>query len=728
MIKQEFINIFKNRKLLIPILAVLMIPVLYAGMFLWAFWDPYEQLSDLPVAIVNEDHGALLEGEQLSIGKDVTKKLVESEQFHFVEVSKKQGKEALENQDFYMVIEIPSNFSQHATTLLDEHPEKLLIKYKPNEGFNFLSAQIGDTAMERIRAEVNKEVVASYSDKLFDSLMEMGDGFGEAADGAGKLTDGASKLTVGATDLKGYLEKLASGSVELADGSTSLASGTIEASKGANELNTGIGKLSSGASQLYQGADKLSIGASQLQTGVDSYTKGVAQVSNGLTMTNEKEQQLVEAISQLTNGTATANQSVGKLAEGSTQVTAGLETLTNQMTPILETLPKEQQDALKGALDQLQQGSTQVSNGLGELKGGTEQLSVGMNQTSTGAQKLLSAHVELEEGLGTITQSSEALNDGALKLATGTSTLTTKLDDLQKGMASASVGSQKLSGGLQELAQGSSRLNSGASEIALKTDELAAGSSGLIEGTEALSEGSNTLSEKLEEASIEAGKIDANQDTIEMASSPVDVTKSAVNHVPNYGTGFAPYFLSLGLFVGALMISIVFPLVQSAIPPTSGWAWATSKMVVLGVIGVIQALLAVAILLFGLGLEPVNLGWFIVTAVITSFTYLAIVQMLVSILGDSGRFVAILMLILQLTTSAGTFPLELIPQPLQIFNQWLPMTYSVQGFKAAISSTDIGFIQWNNGIMLIFFTSAVVLTIYYFNVLFKHRFSKNQEA
>ncbi|MET0787579.1 MAG: YhgE/Pip domain-containing protein, partial [Paenisporosarcina sp.] len=688
MIKQEFLNILKNRKLLIPILAVLLIPVLYAGMFLWAFWDPYEQLSDLPVAIVNEDLGAVLDGEQLSIGKDVTKKLVESEQFHFVEVSKKQGKEALENQEFYMVIEIPSNFSQHATTLLNEQPEKLMIEYKPNEGFNFLSAQIGDTAVERIRAEVNKEVVASYSDKLFSSLMKMGDGFGEAAVGAEELSDGASKLTVGATDLKGYLEKLASGSVELADGSTSLASGTIEASKGANELNNGLGKLSFGASQLHQGADQLSIGASQLQTGVDSYTKGVAQVSNGLTMANEKEQQLVEAISQLTNGTATANQSVGKLAEGSTQVTVGLETLTNQITSILETLPKEQQDALKGALDQLQQGSTQVSNGLGELKGGTEQLSVGMNQTSTGAQELMSAHVKLEEGLGALTQSSETLNDGAFKLATGTGTLTTKLGDVQKGLSSASAGSQKLSGGLQQLAQGSNRLNSGASEIALKTDELAEGSSGLIEGTESLSKGTSTLSEKLEEASTEAGKLDVNQDTIDMASSPVDVTKSAVNHVPNYGTGFAPYFLSLGLFVGALMISIVFPLIQSALPPTSGWAWATSKMVVLGVIGVIQALLAVAILLFGLGLEPVNLGWFIVTAIITSFTYLAIVQMLVSILGDSGRFVAILLLILQLTTSAGTFPLELIPQPLQIFNQWLPMTYSVQGFKAAISSKD----------------------------------------
>ena len=176
MIKQEFLNIFKNKKLLIPVLAVLFIPVLYAGMFLWAFWDPYDQLNELPVAIVNEDVGAELDGEHLSVGKDVTKKLIEGKQFHFVEVSKEQGEEALENQDYYMVIEIPSNFSQHATTLLDEQPEKLMIEYKPNEGFNFLSAQIGDTAMERIRSEVNKQVVASYSEKLFASISIMGDG------------------------------------------------------------------------------------------------------------------------------------------------------------------------------------------------------------------------------------------------------------------------------------------------------------------------------------------------------------------------------------------------------------------------------------------------------------------------------------------------------------------------------------------------------------------------
>ncbi|MGE6489019.1 YhgE/Pip family protein [Paenisporosarcina sp. NPDC076898] len=728
MIKQEFLNIVKNRKLLIPILAVLFIPVLYAGMFLWAFWDPYEQLNELPVAIVNEDAGAELDGEHITVGKDVTEKLVDSQQFHFVEVSKKQGEEALKNQDYYMVIEIPSNFSQHATTLLDEQPEKLMIEYKPNEGFNFLSAQIGDTAVERIRAEVNKQVVASYSEKLFASITKMGTGYGEAADGAEKLSDGADKLSSGATDLQGYLEQLASGSVQLADGSTELASGTEKASNGATELETGLGKLSEGASQLQQGAGKAADGAGQLQNGVASYTQGVAKVSTGLKKANENEQHLVEAMRQLQQGATMTNQSVGKLAGGSTQVTAGLESLSDQMAPILSSLPAEQQTALKAALEQLKQGSSQVSQGLGELQGGTEQLSGGMSQAASGAENLAAGHQELAKGLSTLTQSSEALNTGATSIATGTDTISTKLGDLKNGLTSASTGSKELSSGLQQLVQGSNKLTSGTSQLASKSGELAAGSTQLVDGTVKLAEGTSTLQGKLAAASAEASEVDANDDTIDMASSPVGVSKSAVNHVPNYGTGFAPYFLSLGLFVGALLISIVFPLVQTAITPTSGFAWATSKMTVLGIVGVVQALIAVAILLFGLGLEPVNLGWFIATAIMTSFTYLAIVQLLVSVLGDSGRFVAIIILILQLTTSAGTFPLELIPKPLQIFNQWLPMTYSVQGFKAAISSTDVAFIQWNIGILLAFFMVAIACTMTYFVIMFKRRYSKVQAA
>ena len=222
MIKAEWLKIFKTRKMLVSIIAVLFIPVMYAGMFLWAFWDPYAGLPNLPVAVVNEDTGAEMDGVKLDLGDTLVDKLIDSEQFNFIEVSKDEAEKGLNSRDYYMILEIPTNFSEHATTLLDDKPSKLVMNYIPNEGLNFLGAQIGETAMDRVRAEVNSQVSATYAEKLFDSIATLGDGFTEAADGSNKLDEGAQKVANGAKDLKGYLEQLASSTVELSNGTDKL--------------------------------------------------------------------------------------------------------------------------------------------------------------------------------------------------------------------------------------------------------------------------------------------------------------------------------------------------------------------------------------------------------------------------------------------------------------------------------------------------------------------------
>jgi len=274
------------------------------------------------------------------------------------------------------------------------------------------------------------------------------------------------------------------------------------------------------------------------------------------------------------------------------------------------------------------------------------------------------------------------------------------------------------------LTEGSDTLQEGTGTLATKSRELADGSNTLVDGTLELDDGVLTLQEKLAEASDTAKEVKPTEKTYDMAGAPVNVEQNGINHVPNYGTGFAPYFLSLGLFVGALLLSIVFPLVEPALKPTGAFAWFSSKVTVLGIVGLIQALISVAIVVFALGMEVVNMPLFILTAIITSYTFIALVQMFVSIFGDAGRFVAILILILQLTTSAGTFPLELIPKPLQIFNTLLPMTYSVSAFKSAISTGDIAFLWTNNGILLGFMVVFLAITFGYFALIFKKRHSK----
>lgn len=215
---QELLSIFRNKKLLIPIIAVLFIPVLYSGMFLWAFWDPYEHLSDLPVAVVNSDSGSTIDGETLELGNDLVEKLKENQDFGFEFVSEEEGTKGLEQQKYYMLIKIPKDFSENATTLMDEHPEKLELVYIPNESFNFLSAQIGGTAAEKIKASVSEKVSETYAETMFDKIGELADGLGQASDGASELNDGAVKLKDGSKELYDNLSVLASKSIEFNQG------------------------------------------------------------------------------------------------------------------------------------------------------------------------------------------------------------------------------------------------------------------------------------------------------------------------------------------------------------------------------------------------------------------------------------------------------------------------------------------------------------------------------
>ncbi|MGA3603103.1 YhgE/Pip family protein [Lysinibacillus agricola] len=727
MIKAEWLKIFKTRKMLVSIIAVLFIPVMYAGMFLWAFWDPYKSLPELPVAVVNEDKGAEMAGVKLDVGKDLVDNLVKSEEFKFIEVSKEEAKKGLNGRDYYMILEIPTNFSEHATTLLDDKPSKLVMNYIPNEGLNFLSAQIGDSAMELIRAEVNTQISTTYAENLFDTITTMGDGFTEAADGSSKLDEGAKSLANGAKDLKGYLEQLASSTVELSNGTDKITKGAGEAAKGANDLSSGLVKLEDGTGQLQKGAQQAATGATTLEQGLSQYTQGVAKVQAGLSTINEKQQQISSGAASIADNAGALNGAANQLTAGSAKVEEGITALSNQLQGMMASLPEEEAAALKQTLAELQAGSASVHNGLNSLSAGTEKLQAGASQVSSGATQIAAGQGEVLAGANALTANSGALVEGAKGLQAGNATLAQKLGELNAGVNTAVTGSKALASGLNELASGSTALNQGTSTLASKSGELAQGSAELADGSSELANGTSTLSSELGEAGEKAGEVHVNKDTYDMVGNPVEIEKESVNHVPNYGTGFSPYFISLGLFVGALMISIVFPLVEPAIRPKNGAAWFTSKVSVLATVGLIQSIGTVVIVKWGLGLEVYSLGHFFLTALLTSYVFLALIQMLVSIFGDPGRFMAIVILILQLTTSAGTFPLELIPEPLQVFNTLLPMTYTVQAFKTCISTGDMSFLMQNYGILLGFLVVFLAITFGYFMLLHAKRYSKVAE-
>lgn len=271
-------------------------------------------------------------------------------------------------------------------------------------------------------------------------------------------------------------------------------------------------------------------------------------------------------------------------------------------------------------------------------------------------------------------------------------------------------------------------MKSSADSMTSGTKQLEEGATEMASGLTALQDGSQELSTKLSDASSESSELSLTDAMVGMFAEPIELDVEPVTDVPNYGTGLAPYFLSLGLYVGAMLLTIVYSVKEPAVRPANGWSWFWSKALTLMAIGMIQALIADAALIFMLKMDIQNISLFIMFSVVTSITYMMIIHFLVATMGNPGRFIAVILLILQLTSSAGTFPSELTPDWLQHVSPWLPMTYSVAGLKDVISSGEFSR-MWNDvGLLAIYAIAFAVLSLTYFIITHrKDRGESNDE-
>lgn len=814
LLRKEFTEIIKSKKILIPIIAVLFVPILYAGMFLWAFWDPYKQLDDLPVAVVNLDKGAVFDGKPIEVGKGLVDNLKDNTSFKWEFVSEKEAEKGMEGRKYYMLVRIPDDFSSNATTLLKDDPKPLNLEYIPNESLNFLSSQIGGTAIEKIKGEVSSTLTKTYAEKMFDSIQDVSKGLADGAEGANKLHDGSSelhdgssKVTDGLHTLQGKSGEMKDGAQKLADGSNKLVDGSGKVTNGLNTLNsktgemqTGIGKLQDGSQKVTAGLNTLVNKSGELKTGTNELAAGMEQLVGGQSQLEGVSQKIEKGLQELDSKVKSsaagleemqakvptilnkvnekidgAEKNVNQL-NGFTQSTAGdaknaAQDVANLQKQI-ESLPKEYQEQLQPYITNAAKSTATVQQKVAVVSGGTKTLneevnqlkgeinqkasemqnklpnSGGINTLTDGITKLMNAQNQFvskfhgfgeglnnaKVGVNKLNKGSDQLIDGVTQLADGSSKVT-------GGLGTLSAGANQMSGGITQLTDGSSQVTTGLGTLNGGLNQMSTGSIQLIDGVNKLADGSGKvtdglvkvndgsgeLAEKLGEGAEKTGEVKGTDKTYDMFASPVKVKTEKMAEVPNYGTGFTPYFLSLGLFVGALLLSIVYPLRDTVGVPKSGFSWFISKFGVLLSVGIIQAIVADVILLFGLGVEVQSIPYFILFSIVTSLAFIALIQCLVTAFGDAGRFIAIITLIIQLTTSAGTFPLELIPKFLQPFNAWLPMTYSVSGLKAVVSSGDFNFMWQNIGMLMIFIVVLSLGTIASLTLMHKRQFKNVAE-
>ena len=427
---KEWKAIFKKPTFIIVMIGISLIPALYNIIFLSSMWDPYGQLSDLPVAVVNNDKEASYNGNSMSIGKDMVSNLKENKTLDFHFVSEEEGKKGLENGDYYMVVTLPSDLSEKAASILTDHPEQMQIDYQTSSGHSFIASKMSDSAMTQLKQSVSTNVTETYTKALFNKMVDLKDGMSQAASGSEKLTDGANQLVTGSQTLTTNLHSLADSSLTFSNGTEQFTKGLSSYVSGVEQLHLGLGNFNSGlvtytgaVSQLDSGLGQLSSkspelvgGVNQLYTGVEAYTGGVSQLNAGLN-------QFSSGVSAYTNGVGSLATGANQLSNQSATLRMGVEQLSEGIQQLSSKL-----DASSGQKDQI----NQLSSGLNQLNQAIQNIDVGDTKQ---LDSVLSSIVSLSNQMLASAQSDKATTLANIQSTAAYQSLTSE----QQAEISASV-------------------------------------------------------------------------------------------------------------------------------------------------------------------------------------------------------------------------------------------------------------------------------------------------
>lgn len=681
MLQAEWKHLFNNKILLISMAVISFIPILYSGFFLGSIWDPYGQTKNLPVAFVNEDKGASLNGKSLNVGESVEKKLKDNHDLGWEFVSKQQADEGVNSGHFYAVVTIPSDFSQKAASITKSEPQQAVINFTTTPAKNYIGSLVSNQAAAKVKSSVSEQITQAYAKGILENLDKLGIGLDAAANGASTLHDGLGRLQSGTQTYVGGVK-------QLAVNQQSLAGGLAQLSDGSRKLQAGLGQLSNNLpteSQLSQ----LSNGMKQLQSGINQLNASVSNPSPVLMAQQNKVETEAQTLVQTMQDSAP-----DLLAAGGTLQTLGTQAAASGSNSTTISLP--QISNISRAFTKTQTIIAQTTTLLNDLQTLTQQLSAQQTQLQAGVS---------------------ALNNGVNQLAPNAITAFNGYNSVRFANNQLLAGSASLTNGLSEAKSGSQKLANGASLLESR-------SGALIDGTSQLANGADTLANKLADASNRIKIQPTGATTQQQIANPVKSEMTEKGNVPNYGYALSPYVLSLSLFVGAIVLNVIYPIRKTFSEQESAIRWWLSKASVAGVAAFMQATILMLVMVFFLGLTPEHPAHFIGAIYLTSFAYMSIVSLLVIVLDNPGRFLAMVLLVLQLGSSEGTFPIQTANGFFQSINPLVPMTYSIRALRQAISGgLDNAFYGGSMWVLAGFLLVANLLTIGFFAYRGKRKFA-----
>jgi len=625
MLKAEFKRMWQHKILLFTILAICIVPSLYAVSFLRGIWDPYGHLNELGMAVVNEDQPVDYNGTTLNIGQEVVDNLKKDDSFDWQFVDKDEAQQGLKDNKYYMVVTLPKDLSAKAATVTNADPEQMNIDYETNGSLNYPIETAGVTAMKTIKEQVSSKITLAYANALVSTIKSSGDQIQTAADGAKQLADGSEQLDSGVAQLQSNMPTLASGVSQLATGGNRLAGGvnTLVSStrQSAFALNSSLPQLqtlNNGANQVSAGAKELAAGANKVSAGVSALKKGTDKID-----TAAMKQQISGAITMIAQNPQILQNDTGKQM---------IENLNKQI---------DQLGALKNGVNQLDASVNDKDNG---LVAGANKVSAGASMVATGTQQTYDAMSKM----------------------------------------SGQLNSNQTNNQLNQLTSGASQLNAGLTSLNNRVPTLTSGVNQLKSGTSQLTSGSSTLQNGLQNGANKIKETPLSDKTAKQIASPVKTTQHKYTSVKNYGHGLASFFLSVALFVGCLMFNYGYPVRKRSQKEGSWFSWFISKAVVGALLATVMAVV-LGLAMQAVGLDVQNPGRYYGSMILYTNALMALSMFLAIAFDNPGRYITMIILILSLGAAGGTFPIATSSHFYQVANKYVPTAREIPVLRSAIT-------------------------------------------
>jgi len=695
---------FKGALPKIALVFLVLVPLMYGALYLWSNWDPYGRLDQVPVAVVNQDQPVKANGATVDAGGRFVEQLKADPifQWHFTDAE--DAADGLAHGRYYLTITVPEDFSADLASASGDDPRRAVLQMHRDDVNGYVIGIMTSTVQDKLTTAINQAAEQSYFSAIFADLDDIHDQISSAADGAGKLATGLDDAKAGA-------DKLAAGLASAKTGSAQLESGLTSAKKGSADLASGLSDADTGAGTLADGLKTAKTGSADLATGIDTLKDGSAALAPGADDVAAGNKELagavvpvLDAVVPILPKVTAANADITAAVSDVADLTAGdsdsLADRTAAVDTALAALAKDHPDlaadpnftALQDAAGKVGDRAAEISTAVGTVSDAAGRVSdvattindnvpqIGdeitgasarLTRLADGSQRVADGAHRLDDGLGTA-------QSGAHTLADGISDASTGADSLESGLDTLTTGAKDLDAGLGKLQTGSSDLAKGISSAAT-------GAKDLDTGLGKLDTGARELADQLTAGAKRIPVLSKSEtdDAVAVLSSPTDVQMTVDNPAGVYGRGLAPFFFAIAIWVfGISVFLVVRPISARALAGRARAARiAVAGWLPVAALGTLGALILLAVAWFALGLDPLHAVASTGVVVLAAICFTAIAHLLRTAFGTVGSAVTLVLLMVQLTSAGGLYPVETLPLPFRAIHPVIPMTYLIDALR-----------------------------------------------